>query len=45
MEQLQKKYIYNNRIRDKMHLKTSELALHFTKFHKLMILEQFTVKC
>lgn len=33
------------RIRDKMHLKISELALHFTKIHKLMILEQFTVKC
>lgn len=31
--------------RDKMHLKISELALHFTKIHKLMILEQFTVKC
>lgn len=31
--------------RDKMHLKISELALHFTKTHKLMILEQFTVKC
>jgi len=29
----------------KMHLKISELALHFTKIHKLMILEQFTVKC
>lgn len=42
MEQLKKK---QKNKRDKMHLKISELALHFTKIHKLMILEQFTVKC
>lgn len=49
MEQLKLKKIKKNKTmknkRDKMHLKISELALHFTKTHKLMILEQFTVKC
>lgn len=28
-----------------MHLKIRELTLHFTKIHKLLIVEQFTIKC